>query len=89
MDKIIAIVIGGLCGVGQFLLLRYKLKPLTEGNIPRIGRMLFLQFPVPLTLLLCYALINFKLLPIAGGAFCLSLIITSVLSHFTTLKKKG
>lgn len=89
MNRIVAIIIGALCGAGQFLLLRYTLKPLAKGENPGIGKMMFLQLPLPLVLLLICAFIDFMLLAFAGGAFCLSLITASVINYIVTLKKKG
>jgi len=89
MDKVITIIIGLLCGIGQFLMMRYTLRPLAEGGTPQIFKMMFLQIPIPLVLLLGCAFIDKGLLPFAGGAFCLSMVVTSVANHLITLKKKG
>lgn len=89
MDKFVAIVIGALCGVGQFFILRYTLKPLEKGGNPRIGIMMLMRLPLPLALLIGCAAIDFVLLAFTGGAFCLGLIIASVINHFAMLKKKG
>lgn len=89
MGKILAIIIGALCGIGQFFILRYTLKPLSEGENPGVGKMMFLRLPLPLMLLVSCAFIDFTLLAFAGVAFCLSLIMASVINHFMTLKKKG
>jgi len=90
MDKILAIIIGALCGTGQFFILRYTLKSLAKGEKnPEIGIMMFLRLPLPLVLLISCAFIDFTLLPFTGVAFCLSLITASVINHFVTLKKKG
>jgi len=89
MDKILAIIIGALCGIGQFFILRYTLKSLTEGENPGVGRTMLLRLPLPLVLLLSCAVVDFTLLAFVGVAFCLSLITASVINHFVTLKKKG
>lgn len=92
MDKILAIIIGAVCGIGQFLILRHTLKPLAKGEDPGVGmagKMMFLQLPLPLVLLLICAFIDVALLAFVGVAFCLSLITASVINHFVTLKKKG
>lgn len=89
MGKILASIIGALCGIGQFLILRYTLKSLTKGENSRIGKMMFWRLPLPLILLLCCAFIDFTLLAFVGVAFCLSLLTASVINHFVTLKKKG
>ena len=89
MDKIIVIILGAVCGTAHFLLLRYKLKPLAEGKGLKAGRMLLLQYPVPLAFFLGCAFVNPGLLPYAGGAFCLSLITSGAVNHFTGMRKKG
>jgi len=89
MDKILAIIIGALCGIGQFFILRYSLKSLAEGENPGVGKTMFLRLPLPLVLLLSCAFIDFTLLAFVGVAFCLSLITASVINHVVTLKKKG
>lgn len=89
MDKIVAIIIGALCGIGQFFILRYTLKALAEGEPAGVGKMMLLRLPLPLVLLLSCAFIDFTLLAFVGVAFCLSLITASVINHFVTLKKKG
>ena len=89
MGRVIAVIIGAVCGTGQFFLLRHTLKPLTEGKTPNVGLFTILKLPIPLALLITCAFINTDLLPFAGGAFCLSLIIASVINNLTTLNKKG
>ena len=89
MDIVIVIIVGALCGGGQFLVLRHTLKPLSEGKTPRIGAMFILQMPIPIVLLLCCAFINVGLLPYAGGAFCFSLVVSAVTNHLITQRKKG
>jgi len=89
MDKILAIIIGALCGIGQFFILRYTLKSLARGENPGVGRTVFLRLPLPLALLVGCAFVDFTLLAFVGGAFCLSMIAASVINHFVTLKKKG
>ena len=89
MDSIIALVVGLLCGIIQFFIMRYTLKPLAEGEDLPVFKFMFLKLPVPLVLLLGYAFTNADLLPFAGLAFCLSLIIASAANHLLTLKKKG
>ena len=88
MDKVIVLIIGALCGVGQFLILKRTLKPLSEGKTPQIGIMFFLQMPIPMALLLCCAFINVVLLPFAGGAFCFGLIVSAVTNHLVTQKRR-
>ena len=88
MDKVIAAIIGVVCGGGQFFLLRYTLKPLAEGKNLKVGLLMFLKFPIPLVFLVGCALINPDLLPFAGGAFCLSLVAASVINNLVTLKKR-
>ena len=89
MDKVIVIIVGAICGVGQFLLMRHSLKPLTEGGSPKIGLFMILKFLIPLALLVGCALVDPKLLPYAGGALCLMLFITTGINYLLTLKKKG
>ena len=89
MDRIIAVVIGLLCGVGQFFIMRYSLKPLSEGGDPQVGRFMLLKLPIPLILLVGYAFVDSNLLPFAGIAFCLSMVLISVANHLATMKKKG
>lgn len=89
MDKILAIIIGALCGIGQFFILRYTLKSLAIGENPGVGKAMLLRLPLPLVLLISCAFIDFTLLAFIGVAFCLSLITASVFNHFVTLKKKG
>lgn len=88
MDKLAAIIIGAACGIGQFLVMRKALKPLSEGRSPRVGIVKLLQLPIPLVLLLVCAFINVNLLPFVGIAFCLSLFAASVVNHLITMKKK-
>ena len=89
MDKMISLILGALCGGGQFLVLRHTLKPLAEGGVPQIAKVMLLQLPIPLILLLGCAFINPNLLPFTGSAFCFSLIISGVANHLVTMKKKG
>lgn len=89
MDKLLVVVVGILCGVGQFFLLRAALKPLAEGKPPNVVKMLLSQLPIPLVLLLGCAYINVDLLLFAGVAFSLSMVLASVAYHLITLKKKG
>lgn len=89
MDKILAVIVGILGGIGQFFILRYTLKPLAKGDQPQVGIMMFLQMPLPIILLLICAFVDFTLLAFVGGAFCLGLITASVINHITTMKKKG
>jgi hypothetical protein len=88
MDKIIALIVGILFGVGQFFLLRYALKPLAEGRDPKVFKVLFFQMPIPFILLLCCAFINPNLLPFVGSSFCLSLIVAAVINYFVTQKRR-
>lgn len=88
MKILIVLVIGIICGVGQFFMLRFTLKPLSEGKTPQVAKMMFLQLPIPLILLLGCALVNTNLLPFAGGAFCLSLVAAAVVNHFITSKRR-
>ena len=89
MYKFLAVAIGALCGVGQFFVLQYTLKPLAEGKNPQIGKMFFLKMPIPLALLLGYAFVDINLLAFAGGSFCVGMILAAVINHLATLKKKG
>ena len=89
MDKVIALIIGALCGIGQFLMIRHTLKPLSEGEDPQIAKLMILKLPIPLALLFGCAFINTDLLPFAGIAFCLSLVTASVANHLRTMKKRG
>jgi len=88
MDKFIAITIGVICGIGQFLMLRYTLKPLAEGKAPKVGKMRLLLLPIPLVLLVGCAFIDANLLPFVGIAFCLSLMAASIINHLLTTNKK-
>ena len=88
MDKILALVVGIICGIGQFLVLRHALKPLAEGKDPKVFKVLFFQIPIPFILLLCCALIDTNLLPFTGSSFCLSLVVASAVNYFVTQKKK-
>lgn len=89
MDKLIAVLIGLLCGVVQFFILRYTLKALSKGEEQGIGKTMLLRLPLPIALLVVCAVIDVSLLPFIGAAFCLSLIAASVINHVVTLKKKG
>ena len=89
MGKVVVIIIGLLCGVGQFFTMRYTLRPLAEGGTPQVFKLMLLQIPIPLVLLLGCAFVDTGLLPFTGGAFCLSMIIASVANYLITLKKKG
>lgn len=89
MDKILAILVGALCGIGQFFILRHSLKSLAKGENPGVGKTMFLRLPLPLILLFGCAFVDFTLLAFVGAAFCLSLITASVINHLMTLKKKG
>lgn len=88
MDKLVAIIISAICAIGQFFILRYTLKPLTEGENPNVGKMMLLKLPIPLLLLLVCAIIDVNLLPFAGISFCLSLMAASIVNHVVTTKKK-
>jgi len=88
MDKLVTIMIGAICGIGQFFMLRYTLKPLTEGEAPKVGMMMLLKLPIPLILLLVCAIIDVNLLPFVGISFCLSLMAASIINHLITTKKK-
>jgi len=89
MDKILAVVIGALCGIGQFFIMRYTLKSLAKGENTGIGKMMFLRLPLPMVLLLGCAFIDYTLLAFVGVAFCLSMITASIINHFVTPKRKG
>jgi len=89
MDKAIALIVGALCGVGQFYVVRHSLKPLAENGELSLTKGVFLKVPIPLALLLGCAFINPRLLPFAGGAFCVCLIVTGIVNHLITLKKEG
>lgn len=89
MAEILAVIIGALCGIGQFFILRQTLKALAKGEDPGVGKTMFWRLPLPLVLLLSCAFIDFTLLAFVGVAFCLSLITASVINHIVTLKKKG
>lgn len=88
MDKFAAIIIGAICGIGQFLMLRYTLKPLSEGKTPKVSKVKLSQLPIPLVMLFGCAFIDIYLLLFVGIAFCLSLFAASVVNHFITMKKK-
>ena len=77
MDKIIAVVAGCVCGVGQFFLMRHTLKPLAQGKDPKTALFMILKLPIPLVLLVGCALVNPELLPYAGSAFCLSMVVAT------------
>ena len=89
MNYIIVIILGAVCGAAHFLIMRYKLKPLAEGKGLKTGRMLLLQYPVPLIFFLGCAFFDPALLPYAGGAFCLSLAAAGAVNYFTAMRKKG
>jgi len=89
MDRIIATVVGLLCGIVQFLIMRYTLAPLARGENIHAAKVLLLRLPVPAVLLLGCAFINSSLLPFAGIAFCLSLTVAGAVNHLLTMKKKG
>ena len=89
MDRLIALVIGALCGAGQFFLMRHTLKPLSKGGDPQIFKVMLLKFPIPLVLLVGCAFIDPNLLPFAGIAFCLGMVVISIANHLITTKKKG
>jgi len=88
MEHVFALVLGALCGVGQFFLIRYSLKSLAEAGKPQLVKVSVLKLPIPLALLLGCALLNADLLPFVGGAFCLTLVITGAVNHLLTLKRE-
>ena len=87
MGIVISILIGAACGVLQFFMMRYSLKPLSEGKDPRMVKVMLLKLPIPIALLVSCAIINIELLPFAGGAFCLSSVLSGVANHMMTLKR--
>ena len=89
MDKMIAVFIGALCGVGQFFILWRTLKPLTKGEAPQIAMAMLLKLPLPLVLLVGCAFLNTTLLPFAGIAFCAGLMAASVVNHLIRTKRRG
>ena len=89
MGKIIAFVLRAFCGIGQFFIMRHTLKPLSEEGNPMLIRGILLKVPIPFALLLGCAYIDVQLLPFAGSAFCISLVVSGVINHLVTLKKEG
>jgi len=89
MDRIVSLIIGLLCGIGQFYVVRATLKPLSEGKDLQMFKVVLLKLPIPVILFLGCAFINIKLLPFVGIAFCLSLTSSGIINHLMTMKKKG
>ena len=89
MDKVIVAIIGILCGIGQFFVLRYTLKPLSKGEAPQTALFMLLKLPIPIMLLGGSALVDVGLLPFVGIAFCAGLFASSVVNHLLTIKKEA
>ena len=87
MDKFITVIIGILCGVAQFFVMRYTLKPLSKGEAPFTALFMLLKLPIPIALLVGIALVDVGLMPYGGIALCVGLFGSSVLNHLITTKK--